>query len=151
MDQGGGRPGVGNHGHPELAFAPTTGHGEADAIDSDAGLLADIAAIGGVVPAHLQAPGGRLALDGHHGAQTIDMAAHQMAAEPVAEPKGRLQIHRCPGGGPGGEGGADQGLLADVGAKSIWETFRHGEAHAIHRHAVPQSEGPQAPLGGIVP
>ena len=149
MGQGGGRPGVGNHGHPELALTVTTGHGEADAIDGDAGLLTDIAAIGGVVPAQHQTPGGRLPLDCHHGAQPIDMATHQVAAEPVAEPQGRLQVHGRPGCSPGGQGGANQGLLADVGPESIGETVRHSEAHAIHCDAVTQGEGPQAPRGGI--
>ena len=68
------------------------------------------------------------------------MAAHQVATKPVGQAQGRLKIHRGASVCLGGQGGAAQGLLTDIGAKAIGQPPSHGETHAIYRHAVAQGQ-----------
>ena len=50
-------PGVGNHSQGETGSVRcAAGHREADAIDGDAGLVADVAPEAGIIPAQLQLP-----------------------------------------------------------------------------------------------
>ena len=140
---------MGNHGNPEAgAIGVAAGHCQADAIHRHAGLFAHIAAVGGVLPGQLQAPGGGLAGDRSHNPQPIHMAAHQVAAEPVGQAQGRLEIHSAAPVCLGGQGGAAQGFLTDIGAEAIGQLPRHGETNPIHRHAVAQGQvrwGPASP------
>ena len=78
------------------------------------------------------------------------MAAHQVATKPVGQAQGRLKIHPAAPVCLGGQGGAAQGFLADIGAKAIGQPPSHGETNPIHRHAVAQGQagrGPSSPRG----
>ena len=89
-------------------------HGEADAVDGHARLLADVAAVARLLPGDLQPPGRGAAAQIEDPPQAIHMAADQVAAETIHQPQRRFQIHLGPGSGPLAEAAAAQGLLAHV-------------------------------------
>ncbi len=77
---------------------PTAGDGEADAVDGDRALLDQVAAeaVGQPHGQSGRAVGLRGARD--HGADAVDVALHDVAAEPVGEADRALEVHRVTGG-----------------------------------------------------
>src|ERR1022692_580758 len=90
---------------------------------------------------HLEAqtPGARIGMNFHELADGVDMSADEMAAERIAGPQARLQIHART---------ADQRAQCRLGhcfARHIGEKHprllaRHGQACALHAHAVAERD-----------
>lgn len=74
----------------------------------------------------------------HFGA-SVDVPLDEMAAEPVADAQGALQVDRC-ARGEGSQIGETQGFVEQIEAHRPILHFRHGEAGAVVRNALAQRD-----------
>src|SRR5690606_15245431 len=122
-------------------------HRQAGAIDGDRALEGDV--LGQVTrraDAELHGTGVVLALDDL--ADTVDMAADQVAAETAGGSQGLFQVDRA-AGLEVVEGGAGQGLAADVGPETVTGQLHGGEADTVDGDAVAQLDVGEVQLAGF--
>ena len=80
-----------------------------------------------------------LAADRLHPPQAIDVATDEMTAEAISQAQGRLKIDGCAAAGPLPQGGAGQGLGADISFKAVLQQLSRREANPINGDAVANS------------
>ena len=68
------------------------------------------------------------------------MATDQVAAEPIGQAQGWLQVHGPLAGRLGRQGGARQGLAADIGPEPLGDQGGHRQAHPINTDTVAQGQ-----------
>ncbi len=114
---------MGDDGHRE-AVVVDVDDGEADPVDRDRPLLHQVAGVG---RQHGELGGGGGDLT--HG---VDVALHQVATQPVADPQWPLQVHRV-ARSQVAEVGPGQRLVDHVGGPPAGPEIDHREAAAVHR------------------
>src|SRR5882672_3813001 len=79
-------------------------------------------------------------------ADAVDVAAHQMAAERIAQGEGFLQVHLA---GAVEAAGETQSLGGDIGGEALAGERGHGQAYALHRDRVADRDVGQAEAGTL--
>src|SRR5690606_551619 len=137
--------GVRHDGQLELRAVDRV-HRQAGAIYGDRALVGDV--LGQLARrANLELHGAGIVLAGHHLADTIDVAADQMAAQAAGRRQGLFQVDRA-AGLQVDETGACQCLATDIGPKAVAGQFHGGQAHAVDGDAVAELDVAQVQLAG---